>query len=85
VEATKDAINFTHCLVLVEDLKHVVQDGYDHTGLQACVGHIVAFMGAHYGRPIPCQLLLPVLDQCLTYAQQIPRFAVLIRLISEDC
>jgi hypothetical protein len=45
------------CLILVKYLEYVVQDGYDNTGLQAGVGHVVPFVWSHYGWPAQCQLM----------------------------
>jgi hypothetical protein len=45
-------INSLECLILVEDLEHVVQDGDNDPSLEASIGHVVAFVRTHYRRSI---------------------------------
>ena len=53
--------------VFIEYLEDVIKDCNDHTGLQTCVCHIVAFVRPHDGWSVLCQLAVPLdLKEALT-------------------
>lgn len=52
IVAEKNLCPWEHeCLILIKYLEYVVQNSYDNAGLEAGVGHVVAFVRSHYGWP----------------------------------
>jgi len=69
-------------LIFIEDLQHIVQYGDNDLGLKACICHVVAFVRTHDGRT-KLVSRYPYGKGRETYAQQIPRLLVLMRLTSD--